>query len=206
MADFVGVVGQQRGHRRQVAVELAHQVGAVVQRRDQHRQVPDGGEDVVAVVAEHGERLGQLDDGVADVGALPAQVVGRGVDESAQRADPAGLGGLQRLSELLQLFAEVVPLDGNRGAIFRDHRAVGHGRPTGVCRRELNRTRGHQRRRQDAALASAGTLYLPSYQNEILTRVGSGSILVDPADRARRGCGRRRRRRGRCCCRNMRRH
>lgn len=28
-----------------------------------------------------------------------------------------------------------------------------------------------------AALASAGTLYLLSYQNEILTRSGSGSIL-----------------------------
>ena len=33
-----------------------------------------------------------------------------------------------------------------------------------------------------AALASAGTLYLLSYQNEILTRSGCGSIFVDPAD------------------------
>ena len=32
------------------------------------------------------------------------------------------------------------------------------------------------------ALASAGTLYLLSNQNEILTRSGCGSIAVDPAD------------------------
>src|ERR1700682_1863338 len=67
----------------------AAKIGAGGQRRHQRRQVPEGGEDVVAVVAEHGQRLGQLDDGVADGGALPAQVIGSGVDERTQRAHAA---------------------------------------------------------------------------------------------------------------------
>ena len=98
-------------------------------------------EEVGAVVAERRERLRQLDDGVADVGALAAQVVGGGVDERAQRADPAGLGRLQRLGELLQLLAEVVELHRNRGAVLRDDRAVCHHRTAGVGGGELDRAR-----------------------------------------------------------------
>ena len=67
-------------------------------------------EDVGAVVAEGRNGLRQLDDGVADVGALPAQIVGGGVDERTQRAHAAGLGGLQRVGQLLQLLTEVDPI------------------------------------------------------------------------------------------------
>ena len=77
------------------------------------------------MVAERRNGLRQLDDGVADVGALAAQVVGGGVDERTQRADAAGLGGLQQFGEPLELGAQVVPLDRHRGAVLRDDRAVG---------------------------------------------------------------------------------
>ena len=80
-ADRVGIVGQQPGHRGEVAVELPEQVRAVLQRGHQRRQVLQRGEDVVAVVAECRKCLRHRHDRLADVGALSAQVVGRGVDD-----------------------------------------------------------------------------------------------------------------------------
>ncbi len=70
--DFIGIIGEQTGHRGQVLVELTHQVGAVLQRRHQGRQVLDGRENVGAVIAQCRERLRQLDHGRADIGALTA--------------------------------------------------------------------------------------------------------------------------------------
>ena len=160
LSDLVRVVGQHRGHRGQVVVELLEQIGAVVQRRHQRRQVLDGGEDVVAVVAERRNRLRQFDDGVADGGALPAQVVGGGVDECTQRAHAARLGGLQQFGEPLQLVAQVIPLDRHRGAVLRDDRAVGHGGPAGVGRGQLDGPARHQLRRQDRGLGIGGDLVL----------------------------------------------
>ena len=54
----------------------------------------------------------------------------------------------------------VVPLHRNRGAVLRDHRVVGHHRPAGVGRGELDGARGHQRRRQDHRLGVGGHLVL----------------------------------------------
>ena len=61
-----------------------------------------------------------LIDGVADVGALAAQIVGGGVDERAQGADTARLGGLQSVGELFQLRAEVVPFDRDGRTVLRE--------------------------------------------------------------------------------------
>ena len=74
------------------------------------------------MVAERRKRLRQFDHRFAHVGALAAQVVGGCVDERAQGADAAGLGRLQCLDELLQLVAQIVPLDWHRGVFLRNHR------------------------------------------------------------------------------------
>ena len=115
-----------------------------VQRGYQQLQVAHRAEDVGAVVAERRNRLGQLDDGVARGVTLAAQVVCGGVDEFAQRACPALSGGLQGVGQLLQLPAQVVPLDGHRGPFLGNGRAVSQFRTTGVDRDELDRPRGDQ--------------------------------------------------------------
>ena len=136
----------------------------------------------------------------------PAQVVGGGVDDRTQRAHPAGLGGLQRVGQLLQLLADVVPLDRHRGAFARDHRVVVHHRPTGVGGRELDGARRHQRRRQDRGLGVGRHLVLAVVPERDLDPLGLRLDGLRSCRRARRGCERRRRGRCRCCSRSTRRH
>ena len=112
------------------------------------------------MVAERRNRLRQLDNGVADGGALPAQVVGGGIDERTQRAHAARLGGLEQFGQPLKLGPQVVPLDRHRGAVLRDDRAVGHRGPAGVGRRQLDRPARHQLRRQDRGVGIGGDFVL----------------------------------------------
>ena len=78
-------------------------------------------------------------------GALAAQVVGGGVDERAQRADTARLGGLQYLSQLLAAAAR--KSSHSTGTAVRScgmTASFGHRRPTGVGGCQLDGPRRHQ--------------------------------------------------------------
>ena len=145
-ADLVRAVGEQTGDACEVLVELAHQIGARLQRRDQDRDVLDRAEQVLAVVAERGEGLRQLDQRVADVGALSPQVVRRGADELAERADAAGLGRLQRVGEPLQLLRRSSHSTGTAVCCNGIDGVVSDRRAAGVGRGQLDGAHGHQRR------------------------------------------------------------
>ena len=104
------------------------------------------------MVTECRHGLRQLDQCVTDVAALAAEVVGGGVDEGAERADPARLRRLQFVGEALKLGAYVIPLHGDRGAFLGYDGAVGHLRSALVGRCELDGTCRHQHGRQDHRL------------------------------------------------------
>ena len=182
-ADLVRVVGQRAGHRGQVLVQRPHHIGAVLQCRDQDRQVLDRGEDIGAVVTDGRNRLGQFDQGGANVGALAAQVVRGGVDEGTEFADPAGLGGLQRLGDAVQLFADIVVLDRHHGAVLVDHGVVLQHRTTGVGRGQLDCPRRHQHRREDRRIDVGGHLVACVVPERDLDPFGLRLDLVDPPDR-----------------------
>ncbi len=180
---FCWIVGHQRCHRSHVPVELLEQVRAVVQRGDQSRQVLERGEDVVAVITQSRQRLRELDHDVADVGALPAQVVGGGVDERAQRADTARFGRLQQFCQPLQLDSDVIPFHWNRGTFLRDDGARGHGRSTCVGGRQLDRPTRHQLWGQYHRLGGCGNSVLAVHPERDLGAGGLGLDAVHPADR-----------------------
>ncbi len=88
---------------------------------------------------------GQLGQGLAQLVAVAVQRVGGAVDEPGHRGVRDLAGRPQIRCQPHQLGLDLVPLDGNRGAVQRDHRAVGHRRPLGpVGRRELDIPRRDQ--------------------------------------------------------------
>ena len=159
-ADLSGIVGQRRGHGREVLVELAQQVTAVMQSRCQCGQVLDGPEQVGGVVAQDRHRLRQILQRVANVRTLTTQVVGQRVDELPGGGNPTRLGGLQGLVQLVQLCFQIVPLHRHRGALLRDDCVVLQSRPAGVHRAQLQRTRRDDRGRQDQRLSVGRDLVL----------------------------------------------
>ena len=84
--------------------------------------------------------------GVADVGALAAQVVGGGVDECPQGADPAGLGRLQCLRSASRAAGAGRPIPPEPRCVPAESPRRRHHRAARVGRCQLDGSRRHQRR------------------------------------------------------------
>ena len=95
---------------------------------------------------------------------------------------PPGSVGCSSSASFSSCSRKVVPLHRNRGAFARDDRVVGHHRPAGVDRGQLNGARGHQRRRQDHGLGVRRHLVLAVVPERDLDPVGLRLDLVDLAD------------------------
>ena len=149
LADDVGQV-LQRGievgpavvdhacQRREPVLELHDLVVAVPKRGDEGLQVGDRVDDVPAAVGQDPPDTGQLSQRLTQLVSIAVQSVGGAVDESPDGARRHAFVRAQFRCQPHQLFFDLIPLDGDRRSVERDHRAVLHRRTGLVGGRELD--------------------------------------------------------------------
>ena len=118
---------------------------AVPQCGNERLQVRDDVDDVSAAVGEDAAQTGQLPDGLAQPVSVAVQRVGRTVDEPAHRRGRHATARTEICCQAGQLGFDLIPLDGHRGPVQVDHRAIAHRRTSGLIRRrQLDVSRADQ--------------------------------------------------------------
>ncbi len=138
---FAVGVGERVGELREVIVQRDELLIAAIQRVDEQRQALHHAEEVAAALVQRGERLGQAVQRRVDLLTLALESVGEGFDDIAERT--LGLFGCrpQVDENPVERVKQFVVLDRHLGAVDRDDGAVGHHRPAGVGRRQLDGAR-----------------------------------------------------------------